>query len=234
MGPCQRRLRLRAVALGAVALAAASPSAPRAQTSSLPAPGSLLPDTAPVAGRTYARWARAYLRWAAALPAHHAALPGSCVTTGERPPVWFLSGPPGKAHTQDLSCAIPAAQILMLNMGTNTCSALQHRITARQLERCAHRGYRRLSKSSALTVDGVALGVGLPVATGAMRLGLPAHGNPLFAAHGHRHVRAALFGRAAMLAPLTPGAHTITQRSSYHRFGTFIATYHLTVAAPTT
>jgi hypothetical protein len=180
----------------------------------------------------YGHWVTAEWQWRLSLPIT-AAKHGSCITRSQQGPMWFLaSSDQGSSIT--VECVIPDARTLMLNSPSVECSAVGPAAlrpdTDAVLQRCAKRQWQQHSGGLSVTVDGKALRpAGYIIATGAFSFTQPARGN-LAHTLGPTHGRAAAYGSASILGPLSPGFHTLVERLAYaHTSVVETVTYYLTV-----
>lgn len=180
----------------------------------------------------YGQWVIAEWQWRLSLPIM-ASKKGSCITRSQQGPMWFLAAS-DKGRNISVRCVIPAGRTIMLDAPSVECStvgpaALRPGSDA-VLQRCAKRQWQRHSGGLNVTLDGKALQpAGYIIATQAFSFTQPARGN-LAHTVGHTHGRAAVYGSASILGPLSPGLHTLVQRLVYaHTSVVEVVTYHLTV-----
>lgn len=222
----------RALSLGCVALLAAvgAATAVGATNSNLVVPGNAI-----VGGHTYAQWETKAWQWELAnvrwLNSGPPPVP-RCTTAGQNGPVWFLHGDnytrAGNSITR--ACHVPAGRFLFLDRPSVDCSTVEappyHATTDAGLLRCA-RSFG--SVRSTLTLDGKRISPsGVVLETAVFGFSMPAQNNEL-EVPGATHGRAAVYGEAVMLRPLSKGSHTLSEVSSYHGGLTLRSTYDLTV-----
>jgi hypothetical protein len=180
---------------GATSLAAPSaPSVPRGEL---------------VGGRGYGEWLAAAYQWRLSLPGVMADKT-SCITKSQHRPVWFLGIDPTTE-----TCNVPSGVYLMLFTPSFDCSTVErpplHATTNAGLRRCAKRLWSRYPGAETATLDGVPLRPpGYLVATAAFHFTMPERNNWL-QVRGHTSGRAAAYGLASILRPLSPGVHTLVQ-----------------------
>ncbi len=164
----------------------------------------VLPPNAPHHGKTYGEWGAAWWQWFAAQPTNNTVV---CGPSGAGP-VWFLgpnSSPPGQMR----ACTLPATAQLFLPIVTVECSVLEgNGTTEAELRACANTIGPRVTTVEA-TLDRVAIAdirqyrAQTPLFTLTLPenniLGGPAATTPSVAD-----------GYWLLLAPLAPGAHTLT------------------------
>lgn len=180
----------------------------------------------------YPHWLVAEWQWRLALPVT-ASKKGVCITRSQHGPIWFLASSDEGSVVSD-TCAIPAGRSVMLDVPSVECSTVErprfHAPTDAFLERCAKRHWQRYSGGLKLTIDGRALKpAGYIIETGAFPFTQPARDN-LTNTPGRTRGRAAVYGAASILTPLSRGTHVLVLLVGYDR--TSIServTYHLTV-----
>jgi hypothetical protein len=177
---------------------------------SLAAPSSLLVARGElVGGRDYGEWMAAAYQWRLALPSLMADKT-SCIRKSQHGPVWFLGvGPTTEA------CNVPSGVYLMLFTPSFDCSTVErpplHATTNAGLRRCAKGLWASYPGTETVTLDGVRLRPpGHVVATAAFHFTMPERNNWL-QVRGHTSGRAAVYGLASILRPLSPGVHTLVQ-----------------------
>lgn len=180
----------------------------------------------------YNHWVIAEWQWRLSLPVT-ASKKGSCITRSQQGPVWFLATS-DKGRAVSVSCVVPAGRSIMLNAPSVECSTVGRPASRASsdaaLQRCAKRQWRRHSGGLSVIVDGQALRpAGYIIATSAFTFRQPARGN-LTHTPGRTQGRAAAYGSASILGPLSPGIHTLVERLAYsHTSVVEVVTYHLTV-----
>jgi hypothetical protein len=98
------------------------------------------------------------------------------------------------------------------------------------LRRCVRHNWHATPASDTVTLDAVSVAPpGFLVATPAFRFTMPATDNILDVS-GRGGGRAAAYGYAAMLSPLSPGAHTLVLVHQYVGYAATRITYQLTVS----
>jgi hypothetical protein len=196
----------------------------------------VLPAGAKVAGKSYAEWEREWSRWRYSLPRDSAAPADDlCISAGQRAPVWFLGG---NAISRNIGlakrrCTIPHGRYLMVGVPSWSSTSAEMRnprsVSNGELERSARAGWRRVRASNFLSLDGRALKPpGVLVATPAFAFVMPPIDN-YAGLLGVAGGRAAVYGEAALLVPLTPGKHTLVAGGHYAGEKPERAVYELTV-----
>lgn len=218
-----------------------------------PNPG-VLPPQSHAYGMTYAQWATRWWQWAYSLSVPGNPLldtTGAYCEAGQSGPVWFLAGVwLGSDTPIDRSCTVPAGRALffpVFNFGCDTTPPLDPYTPAEWLALCPSLLAPAFPPSgTSATVDGRAVQnltadcpqvengqfvQGTPsycVASGPFNATLPASnlwtavGNPLVVAGTYQAVQEGIY---LLLAPLTPGSHTLHWTAPGQDI-----TYHLTVA----
>jgi hypothetical protein len=177
--------------------------------------GVLLPPQSHYAGMTYGQWGAAWWRWALQIPASVSPITdptGARCATGQSGHVWFLAGTNGSG-TAERTCAVPAGKALFFPIvnafdaeppGTETYDQLLSEM----------RSFIDLDDATtAATVDGHPLSIGPAYRAVSppppFSFVLPQDnlfGDPSLAGP----YDAVSDGYWAMLAPLSPGTHTVT------------------------
>jgi hypothetical protein len=175
-------------------------------------PSPLVPTSEQVGGRDYGQWLATAYQWRLSLPAV-TAQKASCFTSSQQGPVWFLSGSLYNGTGITRRCQVPAGRYLMTFTPSFDCSTVErpplHATTDAGLRRCAKALWRKYPGSERLTLDGVRLlPSGYVVATDAFHFKMPARNNWLNVP-GRTRGRAAAYGLASILRPLSPGVHTL-------------------------
>ena len=212
------------VALNTIAAPAAGASA-----------GVTVPRNAVIGRHTYAQWEAKAWQWEIANVRYYSSPAPSvprCTTAGQHGPVWFLHGDnytrAGDAITR--VCDVPAGRYLFIDAPSFECSTVEappyHATTNAGLLRCA-RSFGTVSSSLSLDGERIAPS-GFVVATAVFRFTMPPRNNYL-QVPGATHGRAAAYGQALMLRPLTKGSHTLVRVASYPGGPTLRSTYDLTV-----
>ena len=188
----------------------ASASAARVDVSPATASSPLVPRSELVGGRDYGEWLAAAYKWRLSLPGVTADKTTSCITKSQHGPVWFLGLSPITG-----TCNLPSGIYLMLFTPTFDCSTVErpplHATTNAGLRQCAKGLWARYPGAETVTLDGVRLRPpGYVVATAAFHFTMPERNNWLHV-RGHTSGRAAVYGLAAILRPLSPGVHTLVQ-----------------------
>jgi hypothetical protein len=219
-----------AVVAGSAMLAACSGSSGQAAVA-----GHLVTVRGTVEGRTLAAWEVAYWQWRASLSRDHAApSEGSCITAGQKRPVWFVNDDVGRlaegVHTR--TCTIPRGDYVLIGVPSIDCSTIErkpfHAMSDRGLLRCAREDWVASDPRSSVTLDGAAVRSGVFVKTGVFEFGTPAR-DTIFNVTGYTAGKAAVQGDVTMLAPLTPGGHTIVAELQYKGLSPSRVTYKITV-----
>jgi hypothetical protein len=220
-----RRLRPIMIGLVLMVVVGVGVSAAAAQ------PSPLVPGNGLVAGRGYGDWVAAGVQWRLS-QRNHLSIGASCRTSRQHGPVWFLRANVVKASV--LTCAIPAGRYVLNFAVEAECFGVEpglSKVTNAALIRCARNRWRRDPWSETLTLDGVNLQpTGYVGGTPAFSCKMPAHDNYAGAA-GRTHGRAAVYGIASLLRPLSPGTHTLVEQAVdlRHPSSGWILTWHLTV-----
>ena len=210
-----------------------------------PNPG-VLPPESPQFGKTYGQWGAAWWQWAFALPAsEHPLFDTADCSTGQKGKVWFLggkfcrTGDPNCSGTAVRTCNVPSGKALFFPIVNTECSTAEgNGSTEQQLRDCANMiidGARKISAE----LDGESLkqlsvnqryrsDSPLFIWTLASRDNvLAATGEPI--ADGTSSPAVA-DGVHLMLAPLSPGPHTLHFHGEFPAFNFLLdITYYLTV-----
>jgi hypothetical protein len=178
-------------------------------------PTPLVPRSGLVAGRSYGQWLVAAYRWRLALPGV-TSNKTSCFTRSQHGPVWFLNGSEVNGTAVTRTCAIPPGRYLMLLVPGIDCSTIEappvHATTNAGLRRCVRAWWARHRGQETVTLDGKPLiPPGYLVATSVFSFKIPARNNWMYHVRGRTRGRAAAYGYASIMRPLTPGVHTIVQ-----------------------
>jgi hypothetical protein len=188
-----------------------------------------------ISGRGYSKWSVAWEQWSAALPRHAAPDNQSCISAGQRGPVWFLFGnAQPDEHVITRNCTVPAGRYLMLNLPSVTCSDAvrndRFANTPRGLQRCARVFWHDIGDPHPrLVLDGTAITPpGYVVRTRAYAIHFPERNN-VFGVRGQTHGMEAAAGFSAILRPLSPGTHKLVQGISYRGDINRVVIYRLTV-----
>ena len=189
-----------------------------------------------IAGRGYSKWVVAWQRWRAELPIKAAPSTTSCISAGQRGPVWFLAGiSQPYEHVITRNCSVPAGRYVMLDLPSVTCSDVvpddRFPTTPRGLQGCARAFWHDVGDPRPrLVLDGTAIAPpGYVVRTRAFRIHFPARNN-VFYAHGQTTGMMAADGFAVLLRPLAPGTHKVVQGISYQGDINRVVIYRLTLA----
>ena len=199
-----------------------------AAAASQPAP--VVPGSALVVGRSYEQWVVAEWRWWLSVP-NVRANAGGCITSSQHGQVWFLLA----AGPTPVTCVIPAGRYIMpLNVPFVDCSTIEappfHATTNAGLQRCAKRYWDHHTGGLNVILDGTAVQpAGYVGGTPAFSFKMPRHHNHLNLP-GRTGGRAAVYGAASILRPLSAGTHTLVLQFGYaHSSINQQNTYHLTV-----
>ncbi len=174
-----------------------------------------------VGGRTYRQWEVAAWRWQLSrltIPPG-ARDPALCVRAGQHAPVWFLNADFDRRTSVLGACVVPAHSYIFVPSPSIDCSTVQARPLRAHgdaaLRRCARREWQAASPRHAVLLDGQPLArPGFVVATPAFAFTMPAQDNYL-SVPGATAGRAAAFGFADMLRPLSPGVHTLVRITAF-------------------
>ena len=190
----------------------------------------VVPGTALVAGRSYEQWVVAQWRWFLSRP-NEKSSSGGCITSSQHGPVWFLL----EAGPTPVTCAIPAGRYIMpVDVPDIDCSTIErspfHATTNAGLRRCAKAWWDRHTGGLNVILDGTALHpAGYVGGTLAFSFKQPPRHNQLHVP-GRTGGRAAVYGGATILRPLSPGTHTLVLQFRYaHTSINQQHTYYLSV-----
>jgi hypothetical protein len=186
-------------------------------------------------GRGYSKWSVAWEQWRESLPIKAAPDDTSCITAGQKGPVWFLAGnTQAEEHVITRNCSVPAGRYLMLNLPSVTCSDVNpddhFPTTPRGLQHCARVFWHYVGDAHPrLILDGTRITPsGYVVRTRAYPVHFPRRNN-IYRVRGQTHGMEAAAGFSVILRPLTPGTHKITQGISYTSDINRVVIYRLTV-----
>ena len=212
-----------------------------------PNPG-VLPPESHLQRKSYGQWAAAWWQWALALPATaHPLFDTADCSTGQSGEVWFLggkfcnTGDPNCNGTAVRTCAVPAGKALFFPIVNTECSTAEgNGSSEKEMRDCANSIIDSAANLSA-ELDGKAfreLGIhqryrsDSPLFTWTLASHdnvLKATGEPI--ADGTSSAAVA-DGVHLMLAPLSPGPHTLHFHGEFPSFNFSLdITYYLTVAA---
>jgi hypothetical protein len=188
-----------------------------------------------IAGHTYVEWEVAAWQWELA----HLTIPRSvpdpalCVTADQPQAVWFLGASFDRRPSVIGACAIPAGRFILVPSPSLDCSTVQPRPfrahTDAGLRRCARARWHAFAARHTVILDGVTLKPpGYVLATPGFVFAMPAADNYL-SVPGATAGRAATYGYADMLRPLSPGLHTLVRISRYARSAPTRTTWLLAV-----
>jgi len=188
-------LSLAVLAMPATAAAQPTPGAP-----------SILPPEGRHYGRTYGEWGAAFWQW---LGPQLAADEANCGGPSPTPGVWFGGGGPVGGEPITLACTVPADTALFFPVLTAECSEAEgNGTTEAELRACAIELVDAIT-DAAVTIDGAAVQV-IPryrAQSPLFTFTLPQ--DDLFGAPPGP-TRAIADGYWIMLAPLSPGKHTVS------------------------
>jgi hypothetical protein len=200
-------------------------------------PGVLPPNSAPH-GMTYGEWSAKWIQWAYQPPPALSPVldtTGANCGVGQTGHVWFLAGtffPPGPPAVVR-SCTIPPGQMLFFPVGNGFCAGDGFDFAGERA--CATANASGLSGFSA-EVDGVSIkSLNASLINNYYRalspeFALVLGANNIFSAPAGTYAPGAADGVYLMLAPLSPGNHTIHFHADITSGGQIDATYHLTVS----
>jgi hypothetical protein len=188
-----------AVAIAATAAAVLAGSAIAANTK-------VVPPTGSVAGRDYGGWLAKWWQLRLATPPT-----GSICQRVGRVEV-LIGGPVPKGPKR---CSVKPGRPVYVNGPSSECSTIEkppsHGDTARQLRRCARRGFAAIGRTR-VKVDGTVLHLGhWVVATHAYRVRLPKQN---ILGSSRRHGRSAAYGSGFILRNLSRGTHVVRETGS--------------------
>jgi len=193
----------------------------------------IVPGTATVAGRGYGYWVVADYRWRVSLP-NITPNTSKCFSARQTGPVWFLSGSAVPGYTVTRTCRVPAGRYLMLDVPSVECSTVErppfYAATDAGLKRCVRTWWRKRHGGLNLSLDGAPIRpAGYVGGTNVYSFTMPAQNNFL-GAPGVTSGRAAVYGSASILRPLTPGNHLLVVVDTFkHPYLLFTSVYKLTV-----
>jgi hypothetical protein len=229
---------LRVKSLFATVLTALLLPLPTPAQSRNPNPGVLSPNSAPH-GMTYGEWSAKWFKWAyEPSPANSPVrdTTGANCAVGQSGQVWFLAGtffPPGPPVVVR-SCTIPAGQMLFFPVGNGFCAGDGFPNGFAGERACATQFAASLSGFSA-DVDEVPINnlqadlVHNYYRALSPEFDLVLGADNIFGAPAGTYSPGAGDGVYLMLAPLSPGKHTIHFHADVTAGGQIDATYHLTV-----
>jgi hypothetical protein len=205
-----------------------------------PNPGVLPPNSTPQ-GETYGEWSSKWFKWAYEPPPSSSPVldtTGANCAVGQTGHVWFLAGtffPPGPPAVVRF-CTIPAGQMLFFPVGNGFCAGDGFPDGFYGERACATANAQTLTGFKA-EVDGVSIkGLEGDVVDNYYRALTPKPGfdlvlgaDNIFGAPAGTYSPGAGDGVYLMLAPLTPGNHTIHFHADIKSGGQIDATYYLTV-----
>lgn len=193
-----------------------------------------------VSGHHLGYWLGRWWQWRLSFHVKHAAPWGRCITHRQRGPVWLLSFEEKSSTTYHWvgNCTVPHNRYVLFPGPIVDCSTVEarpyHASTNRGLRACAKRDWwkmhRHFGGASTMTLDGQAIPDGYIVGSGVFRFTMPARDNMLHV-RGHRHGRAAAYGVALLLKPLSRGRHTLRMRQHWHGYPPMVGIMHLTVGS---
>jgi hypothetical protein len=159
---------------------------------------------------------------------------GKVLVLAQRGPVWFLGASAGTPAVHTYTCTIPAGRYVMLDPPSIDCSTLEappfHATTNAGLTRCAKTQWQQHQGRDSLTLDGVKLQpAGYVTRTRPFAFRMPTNNN-ILELPGRTRGRAAVYGEASILPPLTTDTHMLVQRAGYaHTTTSWTVTWRLTV-----
>jgi hypothetical protein len=183
----------------------------------------VLPPTGAYAGSTYATWSEAWWRWAMAIPSAQSPLAdatGANCTVGQSGPVWFLAGTTGGTATR--TCAVPAGKAVLFPIFNAEWSAAEANAanggcfvpgvspagtSQAALSACAAAQIDHVTSVNA-SVDGVAIRDVQQYRSRSGLFSFNAVGGNVFSVPAGT-TSAVSDGFWILLAPLSPGSHTI-------------------------
>ncbi len=212
----------------------------------------VVPPGERVFGRSYGEWTAAWWQWAYGIPVPSNPLfdeTGSLCSSGQSGPVWFLAGVFNATGTAVRNaCVVPAGKVLLVPVLNGECSNVEGNGTTEAEWRACAAAQMDLAVDVAANLDGA------PVpdiasyrvqSPRAYRLTLPDNnilqlfgydapaGSCMPTGPGCTRYRSFADGYYVMLAPPSPGPHTIHVHGAIPTFGfTLDVTYHLKVQSP--
>jgi|SRR5690242_16742254 len=215
------------------------PAMAQSQNPNDPNPGVVLtPNSAP-GGLTYGEWSARWFKWAYEPPPASSPVldtTGANCAVGQSGDVWFLAGtffPPGPPAVVR-SCSIPAGQKLFFPVGNGFCAGDNFPQGFADERKCATKNAKTLRGFSA-ELDGLSINdIHSELEANYYRALSPAFdlvlgADNIFGAPAGTYSPGAGDGVYLMLAPLSPGPHTIHFHADISAGGQIDATYNLTV-----
>ncbi|MCW5982252.1 MAG: hypothetical protein KIT09_29465 [Bryobacteraceae bacterium] len=199
------------LALALVLLAAALSLPANAQGGIYP------PDSTPN-GNTYGEWSALWWRWFLSIDAdEHPALGGDCAT-GQLGSVWYLATVPSVGAPRLVNCTIPSGKLLLIPLINVECSNVEptpfYGESAEDRQKCANALMDRAA-SLAAWVDGKHVSNIKNFRFTSPNFSFVPHPNNLFGIEASTG-EAVGDGYYLMLAPMSPGTHTIRVMGSLH------------------
>ena len=212
----------------------------------------VLPPGGRVVGRTYGDWQASFWQWGLSMPTTASPLYDTApCDAGQSGPVWFLGGGFGSTITtptgeheiiRERQCEIPAGKILYVAVANAEASDLEgNGTTLRELSASARGVAAAIDPASlVLTIDGRAVPnlANFYAESPLYRFKLATHNNVLsdLGAPGNidgAYGRSVAAGYGVLVAPLSPGRHTIHLEADFPEFQFRLnITYHLHVSSP--
>jgi hypothetical protein len=192
---------------------------------------------AAVDGRSLSEWDVDWWRWRLALPRAGAARSRrSCITSGQRGPVWFLGHDYSIRPVDESSlieCPVPRGYYLLVATPAIDCSTIEgapfHAATQAGLGQCALADWSQASPRRRLSLDGHALvPFGVFLETPPFTFRAPPR-DSVFMLPGRTSGRAAVAGDVTMIGPLPTGQHVLAAEQQYRGLRPEHVTYELSV-----
>ena len=214
------------------------PASAQSQNPNDPNPGVVLTPSSAPGGLTYGEWSAKWYKWAYEPPPAQSPVldsTGANCAVGQSGPVWFLAGtffPPGPPSVFR-SCAIPSGRMLFFPVGNGFCAGDGFPKGFADERKCATKNAKTLRGFSA-EVDGTSInGLHSELEANYYRALSPEYdlvlGNDnIFSAPAGTYSPGAGDGVYLMLAPLSPGTHTLHFHADITAGGQIDATYSLT------
>lgn len=223
------------IVFSAILLLTAAPTGATASAATLTV---IMPDEAQAqTGKTYGEWSVAWWQYALETPADNNPLldpTGANCNFGQSGAVFFLVSTNGGTATRN-ECRVPAGKILFLPL---LVTARYKETTDPQPEagmRAAIQGFVKSTRNLQANFDGEDVSISLDPDTTLLRTRSPANfftinapANNIFGGVPGQSYDAVSDGFYLMLAPLAPGAHTITFGGASRNFSSYV-TYNLYV-----
>lgn len=181
-----------------------------------PAKGAtVLSPRAKAYGKSYGQWSAAWWQWALAHPVTgHPFVddPAFDVASGQSGPVWFLATPFG---TVERTCVIPAGKALCVGLLNAEASAAEGLGATEEEQRETARFLADHIRNVTCSIDGVPVNKLESYRVSSSQFTFEAPSPWIFGEQGGSSTAVA-DGYFLMLAPLTPGVHTLRIQGEFH------------------